>query len=208
MIQTANHFNTFFAKDRKDTFEKSQHLSDSPEALHPIHTDSHVDENPVCPFRPEPTDWRTITLTAAHMKNSDSCGSDGIPLKYLKDFLPVIISYLTCIIIASIVTGVFPTELKHLIVVPVIKSGNVNEPSSYRPISFLPIVSKVTEKIISPQLTQHLETNNLLSKTQHGFMSNLSTTSALLTLTNHLFANMDNKMVPLVTVICQKNLIA
>lgn len=198
--QTANHFNTFFANVGKNTFEKSQrHLGDTPETQHSIHTHSQVDINPASLFRPEPTDWQTVTLTIAHMKNSDSCGSDGFTLSYLKDSLPVIIPYLTCIINTSIVTGIFPTKWKHSIVVPIIKSGSANEPSNYRPISLLPVLSKTVEKIISAQLIQHLETNNLLSKTQHGFRPNLSTTSALLTLTNQLYANMDSKMVSLVT---------
>ena len=185
MKQTANNFNIFFATVGKDTFEKSQrYLSDLPKTVQPIDIDSHADINSVSMFRPEPTDWQTITLTIKHMKNTDSCGSDGISLRYIKDSLPVIVPYLTCIINTSIATGIFPAPWKHSIVVPIFKSGNANEPCNYRPISLLPILSKVIEKVVSSQLTQHLETNNLLSKTQHGFRSNLSTTSALLTLTN------------------------
>ena len=200
MKQIANTFNTFFAKVGKDTFEKSQQcLNDSSEMLHLAHTDSHAHPSSVILFRPTPIDWQTLTLTIAHMKNCDSCGSDCIPLKYLKDSLPVIVSYLTCIINTSIVTGVFPAAWKHSIVVPIMKSGNVNEPCNYRPISLLPVLSKVIEKIISSQLTQHLESNNLLSKAQHGFRSHLSTTSALLKLTSKLYTAMDNKKISLVT---------
>ena len=69
MKQTANHFNTFFAKVGKETFKKSQqYLHNSPEALHSVHTDSQVAINPIYLFRPKPTDWQTITLTIAHMK--------------------------------------------------------------------------------------------------------------------------------------------
>lgn len=62
-----------------------------------------------------------------------------------------------------------------------------------------PFFLKKLEKIIVSQLTLYLETNNLLSENQHGFRSNLSTNTALLKLTNELYANMDNKKVSLIT---------
>ncbi len=49
----------------------------------------------------------------------------------------------------------------------------------YRPISFLPVLSKVLEKIASEQLMHYLETNNYLSPLQFGFRQNLSTESAI-----------------------------
>ncbi|XP_045106670.1 uncharacterized protein LOC123501731 [Portunus trituberculatus] len=100
--------------------------------------------------RPSPTTWESVTLIIKHMKNTNSCGFDGIRLGYIKDSLPVIITYLTCIVNTSIVTGVVPTAWKHSIIVPVFKSGN-----------------KYT---------------------------------ALLTLSNTLYANMDKKKVSLITV--------
>ncbi len=97
----------------------------------------------------------------------------------------------------SIVIGIFLTAWKFSIVVPIPKTGDVNDPSNYRPISLLPVLSKLLEKIVSSQLIQHLESNHLLSNTQHGFRPKSSTTSALLTLTMTLYFNMDNKKVSL-----------
>ena len=194
-MQTANLFNKFFANVGKNTFETS-HLSNSSRLPS---TDSVVYTDPNCLFRPKPIDWQTLTLTIAHMNNSDACGSDGIPLRFLNDSLPVIVFYLTIIMNTSIVTGIFPTAWKSSVVVPILKTGDVNDASNYRPISLLPVLSKVLEKIVSSQLSQHLESNQLLSNTQHGFRSKLSTTSALLTLNKHLYSNMDNKKVSLVT---------
>ncbi len=146
--------------------------------LHKICLDPH----------PQPT-----TLTIKHMKNTSSHGSDGIPLRYIKDSLPVIITDLTCILNTSIVTEIVPKAWKHSVFVPVFKSGNPFEPQNYRPISLLPVISKILEKVVASQLTQHLETNNLFSSTQHGFRSALSTDTALLTLSNMLYANMYRK---------------
>ncbi len=92
-----------------------------------------------------------------------------------------------------------PKAWKLSVVVPVFKSGNPLKPQNYRPISLLPVISKILEKVIAPQLTQHLETNNLFCSTQHGFRSSLSTDMALFTLSNMLYANMDKKNVSLIT---------
>ncbi len=86
----------------KKTFEVTQ-LSDS---LCLLTTDPVDFTDPVRLFRPEPIDWQTLILTFAHMNNSDACGSDGIPLRFLSDSLPVIVPYLTTIINTSIVTGI------------------------------------------------------------------------------------------------------
>lgn len=150
-------------------------------------------------FRPEPIQPEIIILIIKQMKNTNSCGSDGFTLRYLKDALPVILTYLTCIFNTSIVTGVFPTLWKHSTVIPVFKAGDPNEACSYRPISLLPVLSKILEKIVASQLMDHLEENNLLSKCQHGFRRNLSTETALLTLSSLLYANMDNRKISLVT---------
>ncbi len=71
---------------------------------------------------------------------------------------------------------------------------------NYRPISLLPVISKILEKVVASQLTEHLETNDLLSTTKHGFRSTLSTDTALLTLSNTLYANMNRRKVSLITV--------
>ncbi len=152
-MQTAHLFHVFFANDGKNTFEKTQ-LSDSSRL--PA-TDPVDNTDPNCLFRPEPTEWQTLVLTIAHMNNSDACGSDGIPLRFFNDSLPVIVSYLTSIMNTSIVTVIFPTAWKFSIVVPIVKTGNINDPRNYRPISLLPVLSKLLEKIVSSQLIQHLE---------------------------------------------------
>ena len=63
--------------------------------------------------------------------------------------------------------------------------------------SILPILSKVLEKVVAEQLMSHLETNGLLSNTQHGFQKHLSTETALLKVTNEIYKNIDDKKVSL-----------
>ena len=136
-MQTSNLFNVFFANVGKNTFEKT-HLTDSPH--HPA-TDPTANTDPSSLFRPQPIDWQTLILTIRNMSNSNACGSDGIPLRFIKDSLPVKAPHITTIMNTSIVTGIFPTAWKFSILVPILKSGDVNDPSNYRPISLLPVLS-------------------------------------------------------------------
>ncbi len=105
--------------------------------------------------------------------------------------------HLTIIINTSIVTGIFPASWKNAIVTPLHKKGNQDEISNYRPISLLPIFSKILEKINANQLVSFLETNKSLSHTQHGFRPKLSTDTALHFITNKIYDNMDNTRISL-----------
>ncbi len=69
----------------------------------------------------------------------------------------------------------------------------------YRPISLLPIVSKILEKIAAVQLNQSLEFYNLPSNTQHGFRPRLSTETALTVITDKILGNMVTKKISVLT---------
>lgn len=71
--------------------------------------------------------------------------------------------------------GIFPDALKTAIVVPIYKKGDKEEISNYRPISLLPILSKVVEKCISRRITHYFESNVLFSNRQFGFREGRST---------------------------------
>lgn len=191
-------FNKFFANVGKITFEKTHQNSEHNQNV-PVPNNNNTSGPSCSMFRPQPTDSNTIILIIKHLKNTSSCGSDNISLRFIKESLPVIIPYLTCIINSSIATGNFPESWKHAIVVPIFKTGDAMEPKNYRPISLLPIISKILEKVIAAQLTSHLESNHLLSNTQHGFRPKLSTESALLTLSNSLFDTIDRRNISLIT---------
>ena len=77
------------------------------------------------------------------------------------------------------------------------KGGNEDDVSNYRPISLLPVLSKILEKIVADQLTLYLESNKLLSNNQHGFRPKLSTETALLELSNNVYYNIDKKKISL-----------
>lgn len=197
MANKANEFNFHFANVGKNTFERTQ------EFLHgesvPYVNNFNVDLGDGNLFRPHPVNIETVILTIKSLKETSSVGSDGISMKFIKDALYVIAFYLTCIINTSIVTGIFPTSWKHALVVPIPKTGDVNDPNNFRPISLLPIISKILEKVVTNQLMLFLESSQLLSNTQHGFRPRLSTETALTVVTNKIFSNMDSKKITMLT---------
>ena len=72
-------------------------------------------------------------------------------------------------------TSTVPTHWKTAKMTPVYKSGSPTEGSNYRPISVLPILSKILKKVIHNQLKEYLEQNKLLSNSQFGYHSRRST---------------------------------
>ena len=136
--QKAEEYNKFFASVGENTFKKSQehvtNINETPHSVDPNILNSNFT------FRPTPVDSETIILTIKHVQNTHSYGSDGISLRFIRDALPVIITYIKCIFNTSIVTGVIPAVWKHAIVVPIFKSGDADLPNNYRPISLLPIL--------------------------------------------------------------------
>ncbi len=141
MSDKAEEFNKFFSNIGKGTYERTQH------SLRDPHNRTVNYRNPApregaC-FRPEPVDTNTVILTIKSLKETKAVGSDGITLRFLKDALPVIISYFTCINNTSLATGIFPTAWKHAMVVLLFKSDDINSVNNYRPISLLPIISKI-----------------------------------------------------------------
>ena len=188
-------FNKHFAMIGENTFRKSQENPVDPNLL--VSNRQSEPTNNLNRFRPQPIDINTLILTIKSLKATNSYGSDGIPFRFLIDSLPVTIYYILIIINTSIVTGVHPSLWKHSYVTPVFKSGDAENIGNYRPISLLPILSKILEKVIANQLTDFLESNKLLAENQHGFRPNLSTETALLTVTNKIYENIENKKISL-----------
>jgi len=83
-------------------------------------------------------------------------GLDNISSTLLKMASNVIAPLLTQLFIKSINTGIFPTEWKLARVTPIFKRGKRDDPNNYQPISIIPTVAKIVEKIIYNQLCDYL----------------------------------------------------
>ena len=90
----------------------------------------------------------TVRKTINDLPTKNSSGFDGISSKLLKIIEPAIIKSLTLVINQVINTGIFPDKLKIAKVIPIFKNDDPTLLKKYRPISLLPTISKVLEKII------------------------------------------------------------
>ena len=99
---------------------------------------------------------------------------------------------LTSIFSKSILTGIYPNDWKAAKVTPLFKKGLKLDPNNYRPISVIPVFSKVLEKIVYNQLYHYLDDNKLLLGCQSGFRSLHSTLTVLLEATDAWSVNIDN----------------
>ena len=87
-----------------------------------------------------------VILAISKLKNTKSTGHDQVNLQHVKESLMVTIPYITLIINTSIVTKLFPKPWKQSIIIPIHKSGDIEEPTNFRQINLLPILSKILEK--------------------------------------------------------------
>ena len=122
-----------------------------------------------------------------YLKNIDitkATGVDTIGPRLLKLAAPYISESLTFICNQSIVKSVFPKKWKEGKVTPLHKNGAKDDTNNYRPISVLPVVSKLLEKHVHDSLMAYLSSNSLLHSTQSGFRPNHSCETSLLQMIN------------------------
>ena len=94
----------------------------------------------------------------------------------------------------SFVSGIFPDALKIERIAPVFKSGDKNDVKNYRPISLLPALSKILEKLMLNRLIVFLNKHNVLNKHQHGFRQNFFTNTALADVLDYITSKLDKKL--------------
>lgn len=109
-----------------------------------------------------------------------SAGHDGIKAHIVKHLKDIILSPMTHVINSIINDGVYPSILKGARVVPIHKGGSMSDPGNYRPISVLPVLNKIIEKVLVKQMVHYLESNNLISCNQFGFRKTRGTGHAIL----------------------------
>ena len=111
---------------------------------------------------------------------SKSTGPDGISARMLKFTATSITPSVTKLFNQSIIQARVPSLWKKSVIVPVPKTSDVTTPTNYRPISLLPIISKLLERHIYSLILHHLQANDILTTSQWGFLEGRSTVTALI----------------------------
>ena len=128
------------------------------------------------------------------LKSKKAVGLDAIPTRLLKDSAEIIANPLTKIINFSLANRCVPSEWKEARVIPLFKSGKSDNMDNYRPVSILPVVSKILERAVHTQLYKFMVDNNLLSPYQSGFRKRRSTETACISFTDSIRRGMDQGM--------------
>lgn len=137
------------------------------------------------------TDAEEVERLILTLKNDCSTGWDNLSNKLLKDHKTILVPHLTYIFNTCLSKGIFPRDLKRSQIRPIHKGGDRGRIENYRPISILPSLSKIFEKIINSRLVNYLESKKILSEHQFGFRQGRSTDDAVSNLTNFVTANLD-----------------
>lgn len=116
----------------------------------------------------DPTDVNELTNIVTSLKNS-SPGWDNFSVKALKAGLPQLLNPLLHVTNLSLQQGIFPQELKKARVIPLFKGGDKMLCTNYRPISVLPAVSKLYERLMYNRIESFIDRQNILSNSQFGF---------------------------------------
>lgn len=141
-------------------------------------------------FSLKAVDSTTVSKILRNLK-SNAVGADEISLDMLLSIFPFTFEVITNIINKSITTSIFPTAWQEALIKPIPKKDNPLELKDLRPISILPCISKILEKIIYNQLSDFLESNNILPNMQSGFRKKRGTTTALVDVVDEILGAQD-----------------
>ena len=158
----------------------------------PSAIDLNYDNIPHIPFlHLHPTTEEEVSKLLSQISDSKATGNDGIPIRFIKMTSETTVPIITHIINLTIQTGTIPDDWKEATITPIYKDGDKNSPANYRPISILPAISKIMERVIHSQLHGHLNEHHLLSEAQFGFRKNHSTVTCILKLLDDIYYNME-----------------
>ena len=113
------------------------------------------------------------------LMNKNSSGHDSLSNRMLKKEPYAFAKLLKPLINQSIDQGIFPDGLKTANVIPIFKKGDQSNLNNYRPISLLPVISKIFEKVLNEQLTRIID-NGYIDENQFGFRKGHSTEDAVI----------------------------
>jgi len=115
-----------------------------------------------------------------HLKEGTSGGADDLPAAFLKNCSHSLALPLFLVFSTSFQTCTFPKSWKDANISPILKSGSPITVNNYRPVSLLPICSKILERLFYNQILSYCQDHNILHDSQHGFLQGRSCLTNLL----------------------------
>ena len=180
----AESFNAYF----------SNIASDLESHIPPINNDpiNNISTNTVNSFYMYPVTVHEIQTIVSNLKNS-SYGVYSIPVSIFKKCFSLISKDLVSLINKSFTDGSFPSILKLAQVIPIHKSGSKSILENYRPISILPLLSKIFEKCMCRRLVDFFEKYNFFTREQFGFRKKRNTSDAVSNFCDFIYEALESK---------------
>ncbi|CAB4011738.1 Hypothetical predicted protein, partial [Paramuricea clavata] len=195
--EIANEFNLFFTSVGEAAAKQAQKLAIDYELEAVAPTNSIIEEcvDGIAPFLFNCVTQEQVRNIIMNMPTNKAPGYDKVGMKVLKMCLPSILPVITDMFNTSLSTACFPKDWKHAEVVAHLKEGDHEVAGNNRPISLLPVMSKVLERLAHDQFVDYLTTNNMLSDHQSGNKKCHSTETLGILFTSHLYRAIDEKKV-------------
>ena len=148
-------------------------------------------------FETKPSSERDILNILRKMGNSTTFGHDFMDTKSLKLVAEIIAKPICHLANMSIGNGKFPTRWKTARIIPLYKGKGADKtnPAGYRPISLLPALAKITERVVQLQVQEFLETTKQLNNNHHAYRKNMNTTTTLLQLSEAIMKTTDKNWI-------------
>ena len=132
-----------------------------------------------------------IAVLVRDLRPSTSCGVDGLNARIIKAAGPSIFPVLCHIFNLSLRSQKFPSSWKISCITPLSKDGDATDPSNYRPISVLPALGKLLERVAHTQLYSYFHSHDIFSHSQSGFRKGHSTQTCLLDFLDNVYQEVD-----------------
>ena len=179
----ANHFNEYYINIRPNLCKTLPKNNESPLTYMNMRTQDSM-------FL-YPTNEEEVTKIIANIRVS-SPGWDEISANVIINAADILSKPLTFLYNLSLQSGIFPSELKLAKVIPIHKGDSKHLLNDYRPVSVLPVLSKILEKIVYSRLIAFINKHNILYNLQFGFREGHSTSMALMVLVDKIFWAIDD----------------
>ena len=185
--EIGNRFNTFYTTVAQKLVDKMN----KPVTTYQDYLKDAMDKS----FYVKPTNPDEIEKLISQVGCSKSSDIYDISIKIVKLSAPYISDMLSHIFNKSFSEGILPQKLKYAFVLPVHKCGSKLLLTNYRPISILPVLSKILEQLMQIRLVKFLEENNIFYEHQFGFQKNKSTTLAILDIQAKIIEAFERKQI-------------
>lgn len=191
-VDIANHFNNFFTS-KVHTLRQNMHCTDS-NTFNLI--TNEIMKNKKCSFKFQCVEEEEVKRLLESLPAYGTAGTDNLDSKILKLASNHISGPICHILNRCVLTGRYPGQWKEGKIIPLPKDtrSTFSGPNS-RPISILPVLSKIMERIIYIQIQNYFDFNRLTTKYQHAYRKGYSTCTALTQMTDDWFREIDNSKV-------------